>query len=499
MTNDDQSDTVMLSLQSITRGAGLFFIGSIISNALSLFINLFLTRGLGPSLYGIYAYGNTIISIILSISLLGTGKSILRFLPEYEKTTAKQNAVLGLAYLTALISSIIMGLVLYSIAPFITKLTLENPILTDVLRILALILPFNTLANLTNSVFRGIERLEYQVAIDNIVLPSVRILFIGAALLLGYSLIGVMIAVAAATVFVFMVAILALLTKTDLRPKITKPYNQKRRFYNFSLPLTLRDMGSILYNRVDILMVGFFLADSSVGIYKIAIVLATVLVIPLGGFNQIFVPVASRLYSKNEMEELELVFAIVTRWTLTLAFVPALGMIIYRREVLTFFGDEFTTGGTVLLLVAIAQLTNIATGPNDSVLMMTNHQYMTLANQWAIGILNAVFNYIFILQFGLIGAALATASVLAGMNIIRMGELWYLERLFPYSFEFWKPLTAAIGSGLVMVSWGFVANGYALIIVGGSSGLLTYVVLLYLFGIETNDREFFEKILADFG
>lgn len=491
MSNDNQSDIVIFSLQSIIHGAGLHFIGNIISNIIGLFINIFLTRGLGPDLYGVYAYGNTLLVIVSNFSRLGTGKSILRFLPEYKESTIQQNAVLGLAYLTVLASSVVIGIILYTVAPLITEFTLGNRLLTDVLRILALVLPFNTLANLTNSVFRAIEQLKFQIVIDNILSPLVRLLSIGMALFLGYSLIGITVAVAITAVLVFIVAILTLLTNTEIRPNITTPYKQKRRFYNFSLPLTLRDMGSILYNRVDILMVGFFLSGSSVGIYKIAIVLATLFVIPLAGFNQIFVPVASRLYSNNEMEELESVFAIVTRWALTTALVPALGLIIYRNEVLRIFGDEFAAGSTVLFLVAISQLTNVASGPNDSVLMMTDHHYVTLANQWAIGILNTVFNYIFILRFGLIGAALATASVLAGMNVLRMVEIWHLERLSPYSSKYWKPIIAALGAGLIMISCKLVLNNYILLITGSCLGSLTYIGLLYLFGIESNDCKLF--------
>jgi len=497
MTDGAEDETVTLSLRSITRGASLSIAGRVLSNGLGFVINLLLTRGLGAGLYGVYAYGSTLMSIVSIFARLGSGKSILRFLPEYEEKPVLRNSVLGLAYLTALIASIVMGAVLFFVAPFITQYTLDNPLLTGVFRILAIVLPFNTLSNLTNSVFRGIERLEYQIFVSNIVSPITRILFIGVALLLGYSLLGVISAIAIAGVVVLGVALLVLVTRTSLQPGLNRSYEQSQEFYNFSLPLTLKDLGSFLYNRVDILMVGFFLAESSVGIYKIAIVISTMLVIPLGAFNQLFPPVASRLYSNREMAELESVYSIVTRWTFTVALLPALGAILFRTEVLAIFGEEFTAGGLVLVLFAFAQLTNCAVGPSGFVLMMTDHQYLNLANQWTLGVLNAVLNYVFILKFGLIGAAVATASVLAGINVLRVVEVWCTERLFPYSWKFWKPTGAGIGAGLVMAGCQLFATDFTLLIIGGGSGALAYVGILYMLGIEDNDREFFEEAIAD--
>lgn len=496
---ETQDDTVTISLRSITRGATLSIIGQSLSKALGFVLNLILTRGLGPGLYGVYIYGNTLISIISILARLGSGKSILRFIPQYEESPALRNGMLGLAYLTALTASIIMALALFYFAPVISTYTLDNALLIDVLRILAIVLPFNTLSNLTNNVFRGIERLEYQIIVSDVISPITRILFVGIALILGYSIVGVVTAIAIGGVVILVVALLVLFTCTDLRPSLDQSYEQSREFYNFSLPLTLKDLGGVLYSRVDILMVGFFLAENTVGIYKVAIVISSMLIIPLGAFNQLFPPVASRLYSNGEMGELNSVYSIVTRWTFTIALLPALGALLYRTEILSVFGEGFSSGGLVLFLFAIAQLTNCAVGPSGYVLMMTDHQYLTLVNQWTLGVLNTVLNYIFILEFGLIGAAVATAGVLAGINVLRVVEVWYIERLFPYSTKFWKPIAAGVGAAIVMRVCQQIFNDYILLVVGGFTGALTFVILIYLFGIEADDRDFFHEVINDIG
>jgi len=66
-----------------------------------------------------------------------------------------------MAYLTALVSSVLIGGAIFVFAPLITELTLGEPELVVVLRIFAIVPPFNTVINLTTAVFRGLERLDF--------------------------------------------------------------------------------------------------------------------------------------------------------------------------------------------------------------------------------------------------------------------------------------------------------------------------------------------------
>lgn len=485
------------SLQSVTRGASLFFVGRILGNGLKFVLNAILTRGLGSGLFGVYAFAKTLISVFVVLSRAGTGKSILRYVPATEDDPERRNAVVGLAYLTVLVGSALIGVALYVIAPTISSLTLENPLLVDVLRIFAILLPFKSVMQLTNAVFRSIEKLELQVAVSDIAEPVTNIVVVSIALFLGYSLIGAVAALAIGAVLVCSVALSLVYVKTDIRPDIITNRSSREtfEFYNYSIPLTLKDLGSILYTRVDILMVGFFLVESAVGIYQIAILVSSLLILPLQGFNQLFPPIASRLYTNNEFEELESMFRIVTRWTLTVAIPMALVTMVYPTELLRIFGPDFPAGGTVLILFTLAQLTNCAVGPSGFLLMMTDHQYLNMANQWTLGVMNIGLNYLLILEFGFIGAAVATASTLAFINVIRVIEVWHLEGFSPYSSKFWKPIAAGLASGAVMLGVERFLEGYPLLVAGTFGGGIVFVLLLIVFGIEQDDREFFEEVV----
>ena len=493
----DESDSgISSALQSVTRGAGAQFLGLGTRRGLAFITTFLLTRALGTNLYGIYSLGKTVMGIASTLTNLGTNQAITRFVPQYDDRTI-QNRVIGLASLTSLIASVAVGATLYVSAPLLTRLTLNQPLLTDVFRVFALTLPFQTLNGCVSSAFRSIELPGYQVLTSDVGRQVFRLIMVAIAVAIGASLVGFIAAMVVAWVLTFFFGVGLLLSRTDFRPQLKGTQPGIREFFDFSVPLSLSDMGSLLQNKVDILMVGIFLPGSAVGIYNISAILSQALTIPLIGFNTMFPPIAARMYSKGKLADLEALFTRVTRWSFTLSLLPSIGLIVYSSEALSIFGQDFTAGSGVLSLFVVANLTNAAVGPSNYVLMMSDHQYLTMINEWTLGISNVIFNYLLITQFGLIGAALASAGILAFINIVRLVEVWYTERLFPYSFKYIKPIIAGFLSGSVMVGWQVFSplSGIVLLVTGATTGTVVFCLTLLVMGIESEDREFFREIL----
>ncbi|GKZ16215.1 flippase [Haladaptatus sp. T7] len=499
------------SLKSVSRGASFFMAGKGLDNALRFLLNWVLVRGLGGVLFGAYTLGLVILTFAQVFTNLGTNQAIMKFVPMYEDDPEKRQRMLGLSYLTSLVAGVAIGILIYLLAPWLTGYVepAYRPYFTDVVRLFAFLLPLNTLMSCFESVFKSLEIPEYQVAIRNVLIPFVRVVSVGIALLLGAALIGTVAATVVAMCITFCLAVWLVMTRADIAPTFRGASRSELvEFYDFSLPLTLNHAGQVLANKVDLLMVGFLASayittKDAVGIYKIATVLGGILLLPLSGFNQLFPSIASRLYNDDKMDDLEALFRRVTRWTFTLGLFPAIGAAIYARELLVVFSDSFAQQGVgVLLLFVVAQLANASVGPSGYVLMMTDHHYLTVANQWLLGICNVVLNYLFIREYGLIGAALATATVIVAINVLRVVEVWYTVGLFPYSRKYVKPLLAGAMTAVAMLGTKSVLTGYVTGIgsptivalvqggVGGLVGLAVFGGALYVLGIEQEDREF---------
>lgn len=494
--SDEKEGSGTSVLSSISGGAGLFLIGRAMMNVLSFALNIVLTRGLGASLYGVYSYINIVFALLEVFTTLGGDKAMLRYLPEFNDCPRLQNAMLLMAYLTSLVASIIVAGIIYFTAPLISEFTLNQPIFINVLRVAAIALLFQTLSKITSAAFKGIDRMDLNVGVSSIIRPTLRLIFVGGAVLLGFSLYKAMVGYVIAGILTFATALLFLNKWTKLGTFAKPTNNEVVDYYKFSIPLTFNHLGSFLYNRVDILMVGFFLTSSVVGIYNIAVVISGVLALPLMAFNQMFPPTASRLYHSGEIDELESVYSTVTRWIFTLSLFPAIGAIIYSREILSIFGTEFVEGQLILILFALAQLTNCAVGPSGYLLMMSDHHYLTMVNQLSSGVLNVVLNVLFILEFGFIGAALATASILAIINLIRVFEVWHLEGILPYNKKYTKPIVAGGMATILMILLKLLFNGFLLLLAGGFFGGILFFSVLYLLGIDDSERQMFELFVT---
>lgn len=499
-TSTGRNDVTLASLRSVSRGASMHLVGKVVLDCLEFLLNVVLTRALGSRLYGVYAYGHTFVQIATVFTNLGTNNSLLKYVPQYEDDPRKQRLMVGLAYVTSFVASFVVAAVMYLSAPVVNQYTLGEPLFADVLRLFAAMLVFDTMRRVLNSTFRSLERLEYQVLVDQLARPAARLGAVGLALAVGLEFYGVMASLVAASLLALGLAAAIFLSRVELRPTLdprTASREEVVEYYNFSVPLMLKDAGSILRSRVDVLMVGYFLSSTAVGIYNVCLLVSGMIGLALSAFNQLFPPVASRLYANGDVRELNELFGIVTRWTVTIMLFLGAGAVVYRAELLALFGEEFATGAAALVLVVfvVGRVFSNGTGPSGYLLMVTGHQYVLLANQWVFGVANVVANYYFILEFGLVGAALATTIVNALNNVARLLEIWYLEGLFPYSSAYLKPVVAVGGAGAVMYGVGLYVSGPALLVAGGAAGLAVYLAGLYLLGIEAEDRAFLRDVL----
>ena len=473
-------------LLSIVRGAGWHVVGKMVKNAFSLFTNLLLTRGLGASVYGIFALSLTIVSIVGSVSNLGADKGALKFLAEDH---SDKNSQLGFSYIVVVMGGGIAGAILYITAPIISSYTFDNPLFTTSLRLFSLYIVLYPLIVVTANALRAFNLPEYSSFVSKIALGITRFICVFGAFLLSTSIFGFITAVLIALALTAAIGLAILILKAPSSPAVPDRDFQFRSYLDFSIPLAFKDAGSVLYTRVDILMLGVFAVSASVGQYQIAILLTGVLSMPLAAISQIFPPVISNLNNRGDTEELARIYTTVTRWTFTGTIPMAVGLIAFRYEILTLFGESFTTAALVLIVLTTGQLTNAFVGPSGFLLMMTDHQYVITANQWFFGLLNVAGNLVLIQWYGILGAAVATAVTLTLINMARLIEVYYFDGIHPLSLKTSKPIIAAgimLAAILVIQA---VLDGLSSLLLGLVVAPITYFGCLAIFGLEAEDKE----------
>lgn len=495
MSHEDGDSGMVNSLRSISTGASLFFVSRLFRNGVSFGFNLLLTRTLGVGLYGIYTYGYTILQTLLIVTNFGADKLLMKFLPEHQDDSTRQGRILWTVYAISTFFGVIIGIGLFVLAPQLSRATLNSPQFVNVLRMFAVVIIFDTVARLIAGTFRALEQARLQVFTQNLVTPTLRFVFVAVALFFGGRLLGVVAAVLAASFVTAVVAVFLLVRTIDIRPRVERDLDDLFTLYRFSIPAFAKDTGGILFNKMDIFVVGLLLSQSAVGIYNAAVILSGLMALPLTALNQLFPPVASRLYGNSEWDELERIYSTVTRWSFTLSLLPVLGAIVFRKELLALFGSEFGTGTAVLVFFSVGQMVNSAVGPSAFLLLMSDHHRTVMVNHWVFGLSNVLLNYVFILEFGLIGAALATSLVLTLLNLVRLGEVYYFHGIHPYSLKYGSSAVAAVAAGCTMWAVSTLTDGFLSLLLGGIVGSVVFVTALFVLGFKAEDRELFQLML----
>jgi O-antigen/teichoic acid export membrane protein len=483
ITEDEREALVTIAAGAVVTSGGLSG-----RRALITAIEALLARGLGPVTYGVYALAWRVAQVLLRVVSFGSVPALQRFLPAYDGTLTRQSAVVGLAYATTVCFGVVFALVTFAASPWINAATVEQPAFVTTMRMFGLLVLLLGVLTVTGGVFRAVESARSEVILNKLLRPSARLVGSAAALALGLSVVGVAGAIVVCMGLLAVVAAPLAARMTGIRPSLKGARSEARSFFNHAAPAAMSRLGKVFQNRLDVLLVGTLLTAVSAGVYNVVLVLVTVGWIPLRSFNQLLPPVASTLYDEGRVDLLNTVYTSVTRLIVT-CVVPIIAvLLVFGPELLRLFGATYERGYLPLVVYLGGVFVGSAVGATGWLLMMTDHQYARMALDWLLAALNVGLTYAFVVRFGLIGAAMGTSIAISVQNGIQVLLLRRFEGLWPFDYTFLTPVAAGGAAAATMAGARASATGPAAVGSGVSLGLVVYVGVLSVVGVDPRDR-----------
>jgi O-antigen/teichoic acid export membrane protein len=486
--SDDHRDAVpeaeREALLEIADGAVVTSGGILIFRALTTLTEFALTRGLGPLYYGIYALAWRISQVGFRLVNFGTIASIQRYIPAYDEGDGARGRVAGLAYATTVLVGLIIGAGLVLAADWIDAVTIAEPSFPPTLRLLAAVIVLAGVINVHVGLLRSVGSVRGAVLLNFVVRPGVRLLAVLAALALGYSVVGV---AGALVVGVGLLAITSV-ALTNVRPRVSGTRPATREFYNHAAPLALSHLGKVFQSRIDVVLIGLLVTAEAAGVYNVVLVLIAITWIPLKSFNQLLPPVASGLYAEGDLETLREVYTAITRLIVTFVLPILTYQLVFGRELLAIFGPTFVEGYGPLVVYLGGALIGSAVGATGWLMAMTDHQYARMVLDWLLAVANVALTYLFVLEFGILGAALGTSLAIVVQNLLQVLLLRRFEGLWPFDRSFLTPVAAAIA--MAIATWGVRAllDGAFALLLGAVVGVVVYGIVLRTIGLNPRDR-----------
>jgi O-antigen/teichoic acid export membrane protein len=174
-----------------------------------------------------------------------------------------------------------------------------------------------------------------------------------------------------------------------------------------------------------VLIAGAFVSSADIAFLSAAQRTAMLTSFVLMVVNMVVAPRYARLWQENKISEIQHLAKWSTRGMLILA-APIVAVMVFLPEfIMGLFGDEFKVAGKLLAIMAIGQFINVATGSVGYLLNMSGHEKDYRRVTFFAGPLTVILCFILINQYGVLGAAIATA---VGLSIQNLGALYMVKQ-----------------------------------------------------------------------
>ena len=406
-------------LVHVARGGALGLVGAGASAVAGFGLVLVVTNRYPSQAAGLFFAATSTFLLLTAIATLGTETGLSRFLLRYEARGRPGDIppTLRGAFRITLAVSLVLGVSVVAAAdPLSDLIGLDEPGGAASLRVLGVFLPFYTWNAFSLAGTRAFGRMRPTVLIDNIGVALSQPVLVLLVSLVGWSLLGMTVAwalpyavAAVGSSIVFRRFLRRRGTLEQAEP--TKTFGALQgEFWRFTWPRSITRVSQMAIQRVDIILIAALRSPTEAAIYT-----AATRFVALGQFGtqaitQVLQPKFTALLATREYGILKEVYQVSTAWSISVAWPMYVVVGSAPLAYLGLFGPQYETQGVaVVLLMSVAMMFGVASGPVDTLLLMSGRSALSLVNSLIALALDIGLCLVLIPRMGMTGAALAWA------------------------------------------------------------------------------------------
>lgn len=384
--------------------------GHVLGTVVSVATTPLLVRILGPARYGEYATLFAVFGFIMILPKSGIHDGLRKYLAEDRPLEEWRDSVFGFYFRLATLLTLLVAatFLLLSVTP-VVELALDEKY-ERYLPLLALWALVNQYSNYFRNSLMGLQ-LEH---ISEPIKLLKRFSFGVSAVVLayvGYGVTGVIVGhlVSGALVIVVSLAVLRNhLSLDSVRRRVPAGFPARElAYFNVLTVIFILLLRSLAH--VDVLMLEHFTTSEQVGYYRAALVIVEFLwFVPLS-IQWTMLQSTSDLWRRGERERIERIATRVTRYTLLLTILLAVGLAALATVVVPlYYGPAFEPTVTPLILLVPGTVGFAVARPVLAISQAKGDMRIMIAATGATAVLNFGLNLVLIPTYGLVGAAVAT-------------------------------------------------------------------------------------------
>ncbi len=227
-----------------------------------------------------------------------------------------------------------------------------------------------------------------------------------------------------------------------------------QRLFAFSFWIFLSSSGILVYNYTDTILIGYYMTEADIGIYRVAFQFTSIASLIAIAFVNSLYPRVSMWGTEQELHSVESALARAFTYSLLLALpIFAGGWILGDRLLYFFYGEAFATGAPAMVILLATQVAFIFMTLQTMCLNALDRPRDSFKVTAVSAMMNVVLNILLIPEFGILGAAGATFATMA-LNAFLSYRL--LNRIVHVHLEMSAVLHIITATVVMAVAVGFV-------------------------------------------
>lgn len=407
-------------LMELLKGSGLVLIFKILGALSGYLFTILVFRHAGKDGYGVFEMGFTALMIITVFSRLGLESAMVKYVSGYV-VKGEHGKVVRLYLLSALVIVVVSLIAAFGLFASAAALSyfFHSSELDLAFKAMAYVIPPFALLQLNAETLRGLKRMIDFSFLQNGSLMILAVVFFliykgdypsghDAIRSFGYG------------VYVLLILSFFMLLRRR-RTDLDKAASQSidfRGVLKTAIPMLVSGSLFLVMSWTDTLMVGYFMTDADVGLYRFVFKMATLITFSQFAVNSIAAPMISGFSTKNDTEGLRSIIHQIAWINLLLSLPIFLVFTFFPTWVLETAGEGDMQGGVLTLqTLAIGQVVNALCGPVMYTLNMSGYEKDTQRIMLWTAALNFLANALLIPRMGILGAAIATTGAMVLWNV----------------------------------------------------------------------------------
>lgn len=393
---------------------------------IAFFMTVAITRLLGASESGLFLLAISILSFGSVFFRLGLDNVIIRLIGG-SKGNINSIGAMSTALMWSSLIAIAMTVLIAIAAEPLSIYLFEKPEFTHVLSTMIWALPFMVVFILLSFGFQAFYRVIAATFFQNLGISLFFLCLIGALYFTGYAsdlsaaYIGYFYVVSSIAVC----SIALLMWHKQVKAKWGQLRFKNHELWRASSNLWAASTMGLMVQWSGVLIAGALVSSSEVAYLTAAQRTAMLTSFVLMVVNMVIAPRYALLWKEDKVKEIQRLAKWSTRGMVILVVPVIAVMLVVPELIMGLFGAEFVIAGNLLAIMTIGQFINVATGSVGFLLNMSGHERDFRRVTMFAGPLTIILSYLFIVQWGVTGAAIATAI---GLSLQNIGALFMVRK-----------------------------------------------------------------------